>query len=162
MAYNPCVENGNANYRSWIEVDPAAVSGDEFTGGIPLSGKRYAQIVYTANPATISLSGVTIDNSAVVSAIDETNTLLTIISADVECLKSNVASGIIEPALAKRIEVSGGITWFAEAPAGSALSASVWRAKRITEAGAITDIQWADGNGNFDNAADNLSSLIYI
>jgi len=167
MAYEACLENGNANYRSWIEVDPAAAAAAEFSGAIPLSGKKYAQCVYSVNPSTISLSGLTlsgltIDNTAVISGIELTNELLALISSDVETLKINIANGVIEPALARRIEVSGGITWLADAQPGTLLSASLWRAKQITEIGAVTDIQWADGNGNFDNAADSLSSLTYI
>lgn len=66
------------------------------------------------------------------------------------------------PALAQEIVVNGTITYIAEAAPGSQLSAAVWRAKKITDNTSSISIKWADGNGNFDNTASDLSGLTYL
>ena len=47
--------------------------------------------------------------------------------------------------------------YFGEAVPGTALSAAVWRVSRMR----ITDkyVQWADGNGNFDNVFTDLGTV---
>lgn len=52
--------------------------------------------------------------------------------------------------------------YVAEALPGSSTNSAVWRVYRITYSGTNpTAIQWADGNSNFDNQANNPSSLTY-
>jgi hypothetical protein len=53
------------------------------------------------------------------------------------------------------------ITYVGEADPGSATSSSVWRIKRIVETSSNISIEWADGNGNFDNVYDDRESLSY-
>lgn len=65
-------------------------------------------------------------------------------------------------ALATRIDgVGGGITYVGKAVAGASTASAVWQIQRLTESGADTTVQWADGNGNFDNIWDNRLSLTY-
>lgn len=67
----------------------------------------------------------------------------------------------ISAALAKIIDTTttAGVTYTCEAVPGSASSAAVWRISKTTSSTGVT--QWADGNGNFDNIADNRASLTY-
>lgn len=130
MAYNPSVERGNAEYRSWLQL-PETISLTE-GGDIPLQDKKYAQLVY--------LVGSDIAVSTPVSSIINNSS----------------------PALAQYIEVVSNITYIAESQPGSELSASVWRCKKIEDLTSTVRITWADGNGNFDNAASSLNSLTYI
>lgn len=58
-------------------------------------------------------------------------------------------------------EASATITYIGEADLGSATSAAVWRIKRISVAGSITTIEFADSNANFDNIWDNRAALSY-
>lgn len=51
-------------------------------------------------------------------------------------------------------------TYVGEAAVGASTAASTWRIKRINETSGIV-LQWADGNGNFDNIWDNRTSLTY-
>lgn len=54
---------------------------------------------------------------------------------------------------------TAGSVYTCEAMPGSASSAAVWRiSKKVTSTGVTT---WADGNGNFDNVADDRASLAY-
>jgi hypothetical protein len=53
------------------------------------------------------------------------------------------------------------ITYVGEAEPGSVTSGAVWRIKEIVEDGNDISVQWADGNGNFDNIFDNRESLSY-
>jgi hypothetical protein len=62
---------------------------------------------------------------------------------------------------AKKITVSGDITYVASAAIGSLQSAAVWQCKKIEVSGSNTIITWADGNSNFDNVATDLSTLTY-
>jgi hypothetical protein len=58
-------------------------------------------------------------------------------------------------------EVSSTVTYVGEAITGTALSAASWRIKRISVTGTVTLIEWADGNGSFDNIWNNRASLSY-
>lgn len=69
-------------------------------------------------------------------------------------------SEIPEASLASIIDstTTAGYTYFCDAAPGSLSSAAVWRISRMSSAGVT---QWADGNANFDNIADNRASLTY-
>lgn len=54
---------------------------------------------------------------------------------------------------------TGTYTYIGEAAPGSATSAAVWRIQRITNADST--IEWADGDGDFNNVWDNRASLSY-
>jgi hypothetical protein len=63
-----------------------------------------------------------------------------------------------------RVDDAGsGITYVGEAQPGASLAAAVWRIKRITDSGSPTDtdVDWADGDINFDNIWNNRASLSY-
>lgn len=54
---------------------------------------------------------------------------------------------------------TAGSVYTCEAAPGSLSSAAVWRiSKKVTATGITT---WADGNGSFDNVADNRAGLTY-
>ena len=69
---------------------------------------------------------------------------------------------VIDAALAEIIDqtTSATYTYICEALPGTASSAAAWRISRLTTATGV--IQWADGNGKFDNVADNRASLTYL
>jgi hypothetical protein len=59
------------------------------------------------------------------------------------------------------VDAGGGVSYLGEAPPGTATSAAKWRIRRITTVGNDVTIEWADGNGNFDNVWDDRVSLSY-
>jgi hypothetical protein len=58
-------------------------------------------------------------------------------------------------------DVGGGVSYIGEADPGTSLASALWRIKRITDVGKDTSIDWADGNGNFDNVWNNRLALAY-
>jgi len=60
-----------------------------------------------------------------------------------------------------RIERVGSYTYVGTATVGSATSAGVWQIRRITNTGAGFNIQYADGDTDYDNIWDNRGSLSY-
>ena len=86
-----------------------------------------------------------------------------------EVIKQGYTGGaghVTDGALATKITSSGGYTYIGEAVPPSTAYASralheaalVWRVHRLDAAG---NVIWADGDGNFDNAATDLTSLSY-
>ena len=62
--------------------------------------------------------------------------------------------------LATKITVSGAITYIGEAATGTLQATAAWRCQKIdTTTGTV--ITWADGNGEFDNVATDLTALTY-
>jgi len=71
-----------------------------------------------------------------------------------------IAVNTVDHPLAVKTTVSGAVTYTAEAQPGSLQSDAVWRCHKIdTTTGTV--ITWADGNGNFDNIATDLTVLTY-
>ena len=65
-------------------------------------------------------------------------------------------------ALSERIDVaSATVTYIGESLVGTLGSAATWRIQRVTVSGAVTSIEWADGNANADNVWDDRASLSY-
>lgn len=58
-------------------------------------------------------------------------------------------------------EASATITYVGEAVTGSSLASGSWRIKRITQSGTVLLIEWADGDGLFNNVWNDRASLIY-
>ena len=57
---------------------------------------------------------------------------------------------------------SSNLIYFGSALPGSAKAAAVWRIAKLTYSGTdMTDLQWADGNSQFDNVWDDRASLSY-
>ena len=50
-------------------------------------------------------------------------------------------------------------TYIAEALPGTSITTAAWRVKRVVTATGVTT--WADGNANFDNLANSLTTLTY-
>lgn len=64
--------------------------------------------------------------------------------------------------LVKRVdEASATVTYVGQAQDGSDIGDPVWQIQRITSSGGATEIEWADGNNDFDNVWDDRSSLTY-
>lgn len=64
--------------------------------------------------------------------------------------------------LVKRVdEASATVTYIGQAQDGSSIGNAVWQIQRITSSGGATEIEWADGNNNFDNVWDDRASLTY-
>lgn len=61
---------------------------------------------------------------------------------------------------AEKVQVETDYIYWAEAAVGALQASSVWRVRRISMAEPYTTT-WADGNTNFDNAANNLTALSY-
>lgn len=62
-----------------------------------------------------------------------------------------------------KMEYSGeNPVYVGEAAPGSATSAEAWRIRKLTYSGAnLTDVEWADGDTDFNNIWDNRASLSY-
>lgn len=76
-------------------------------------------------------------------------------------VQTHDASGaalVSDGALAVKITQSGGYTYIGEAVPGTAQATAAWRCQRIDSTGTTI---WADGNGNFDNVATDLTALSY-
>jgi hypothetical protein len=79
-------------------------------------------------------------------------------------LKSGPNGGLLNEKVpqAKKITVSGSITYIAVASPGTAQSSALWQVQKIDESVAgTTIITWADGNANYDNIATDLTALTY-
>ena len=64
--------------------------------------------------------------------------------------------------LVKRVdEASATVTYVGQAQDGSDIADPAWQIQRITSSGGATEIEWADGNNDFDNVWDDRSSLTY-
>lgn len=76
-------------------------------------------------------------------------------------LSNAPSESTFSPAFAEINDTTSSLTYsyFCEASAGSLSSDAVWRISRLTNATGV--VQWADGNGLFDNVADNRTSLSY-
>jgi len=133
MSYSHTRDNGMAGYKNKMHVSDT-VSIMEGSDSIDLSARQYANLVYVVG------TGASPASSTPVSSI--------------------IANS--GPALAQEILVISTKTYFAEADPGSQLSAAVWRARCITDNTSTINVRWADGNGNFDNVATNLSGLNYL
>ena len=59
-------------------------------------------------------------------------------------------------------DTGAGVLYVGLAPAGSSLSAPVWKIKQILTSGLVLRILWADGNGQYDNIWDNRAALTYL
>jgi hypothetical protein len=71
-------------------------------------------------------------------------------------------SGVIGSAYAIRVdEVSSTLIYRAEALAGSANSAAVWRIQKITISGSVITIQWADGVSTFTKVWNDRATYTY-
>lgn len=70
----------------------------------------------------------------------------------------------IMKALEKQIKehsTNSSITYVGEAEPGSSTSDPVWRIKVVVETGNDISVEWADGNGNFDNIFDDRETINY-
>lgn len=76
-------------------------------------------------------------------------------------VSSSSGTTLETPVYATKIESSGSFYYIAEGPLGASTTDPVWRVQRIDLTGPYV-FTWADGNDNFDNTADNLTTLNYV
>lgn len=73
-----------------------------------------------------------------------------------------IEEGLIKKALTELIDVaSGTVTYIGQAEPGTLPGAATWRIKRITVAGSLTSIEWAEGVGDFDKEWDERATYNY-
>lgn len=58
-------------------------------------------------------------------------------------------------------DIGGGTIFVGEAFIPGTTSSSNWRIRKIVDNSGTVDIQWADGNSNFDNVWDNIGTMIF-
>jgi len=102
-----------------------------------------------------SLSGVTITNVGGKLSLDVNVTDITLSAANDSMETRNMAMSVAVD------EASATVTYVGEAATGSSLASAVWRIKRLTQTGAVLLIEFADGNGNYDNVWNSRASLAY-
>ena len=59
------------------------------------------------------------------------------------------------------IDTQAAVTYIGCAECGSASTDAKWQIQRVTVAGTVETIEWADGDGKFDNIFDNRAALTY-
>lgn len=68
---------------------------------------------------------------------------------------------VVDGAVAERVDVaSATVTYAGDAPVGSLTSAAKWRIQRITTSGGLTTVEYADGDGLYDNVWDNRATTV--
>lgn len=85
-------------------------------------------------------------------------------------MRGRVVTQTIEPQLDEMVgeytaayDYSGeSLIYSGRAPMGSAKSAAVWQIKKyVYSSGQLVDVQWADGNADYDNVWNDRVSLTY-
>jgi hypothetical protein len=104
-----------------------------------LTAKKYALMVYNVNSSGGGGSGLTGING---------------VSGELV---------ISELSYSQKIVVSGDYTWVMKTTPGHALADSTWQIMRVYEdsVNGITEVQWADGDSNFDNVANDYLTKVY-
>ena len=69
--------------------------------------------------------------------------------------------GLYDDSALKVDDAGGGVTYVGRAKCGAATSDAIWSIKRLTIVGADSDVEWADGNNDFDNVWDDRAALTY-
>lgn len=175
MTYNPNIDSGYNELKSWVQV-PSAV----FTS-IPQSSeldqaqypertaRNYAQMVYQVNSLPVSgvvsvdAVGINGDGDVALSGDQlkvfdgETLSKLTQIETKLDNVQVKRYSKIVK--------TQGNYTYVMDAPVGSGAptvsSDAIWRIQRVYDDGTTVVVDWADGDENFDNIAANYLSLNY-
>lgn len=168
MTYNPNVDSGYCDLKSWVQVPSAIfISIDQSTEhddtqGAQRTARNYAQMVYTVNPSTIISGIIGIDGSGTVGVSGD---MLKVIDTQAIDKLSNIETSLdslVNNRYSKIVKVSGDYTYVMDASIGSGLSGDpIWRVSRIYDDGITVIVDWADGNDNFDNIAANFLSLSY-
>jgi hypothetical protein len=180
MSYNVERDSGMAERMSWVQIPSADYySIPQGSDDTDCYDRRYAQLVQvvgelsiSAGDVNLSLSGLEAINTAIsgiaLSSYDKICDIATSISASNTYLESISASNdVIASAsddYASVIRVSGtapSYTFIMTALPGTLTGDSDWKIKRIYEDGESVNIDWADGNNNFDNAASGYLSASY-
>jgi hypothetical protein len=178
---------GRANRAAWMQIpsaDYAAIPQGADTADWCM--EYFANLVYLVNASDISISGgdISVDltsTNEILSAISgDTSTLVTqtdeiegLLSAGNDYLASlsaccdelaefqgNYSTIIRVSALAPGASPPTH-TYIMKADPGSISGDPVWQIKRIYESGDDVNIEWADGDAEFDNAASGYLSLSY-
>ena len=160
-------QNGAANYNSWMhlnDTDFVEVTGQEGTDSQDFRDRKYAQLTYQVNATPVSISGVL---SATIASVGLSDAGTVKLSGDALKVSDQAAVDAInnisisETNYSQIIRVNSSSTYIMKATPGSTSGAALWQVQRITEAGTSVDIEWADGNANFDNVASGYLSLTY-
>lgn len=117
-----------------------------------------AQALRTNGEAVIVGAGgaqVTTTNVAGKESLDVNVTALTLTAEDDKIETRSI------PMKTALDEASATVTYVGEAATGTATGSASWRIKRLTQSGTVLLIEWADGNGNFDNIWNNRALLSY-
>ncbi len=154
MSYNS-QKHGKAEYNKYMQIPESITSGviEGLNSGSMLPDTRYAMYTYQVNSTPVSLSGATL---AGVVGLDGSGDVK--LSGDqLKVFDQETINQLIElnKEYSQLIRVSGNYTYVMKTdPGQGTLSGDpLWQIQRIYENGSDYDIEWADGNDNFDNAA---------
>lgn len=175
MTYNPNIDSGYNELKSWIQVPSATFVAIDQSNELDdaqypeRTARNYAQMVYNIAPTEVSLSGASITIDAVglnangdvalsgdqLKVFDgETLSKLTQIETKLDNIQVSRYSKIVK--------TNGNYTYVMDAEIGAGTSADgIWRVQRVFDDGTDVIVDWADGNDNFDNIAANYLSLTY-
>lgn len=66
-------------------------------------------------------------------------------------------------AVAAENNANSDVVYLGLAPIGSSKAAAVWQIRKFSydAGGGLTDVQWADGNGDYDNVWNDRAALAY-
>lgn len=108
-------------------------------------------MIITLNKST----GATITNVGGKMSLDVNVTDITLTAAsdsiETRCLAQKIAFD----------EVSSTLAYYGEAATGTSGATALWRIRRITTAGTVVTVEWADGDGQFNNIWNNRAALSY-
>lgn len=143
-------------FGRWKILEGAAV-----VMGVPVT--RVNQVAYDALVAGLASSAVSLEDGSPYQ-ITETGKVYKV--QDGELIPIGKLSGGAVHTTADHMKhikdvASGTVTYDCYALPGTSLAAAGWKIKRTTIAGAITTVEWADGNLKFDNVANNRAALVY-
>lgn len=169
MSYNVNKNSGYAPRQSWMQIaqsETNELTGVEGDNNILCPDRRYAQLVYQVNNEPITISGglsATITSVGLNSdgAVQLSGDQLKVHDSEVLNKLENIQS--LQDNFSTLIRGNGAYTYIMKAPVGSGTSGqAIWQIKRINDKGSgDNDIEWADGDTNFDNAASGYLSLTY-
>ena len=167
MSYNVNKESGYASRQSWMQLnnsDVVEVSGQEGSNNTGIYDRKYAQLTYQVNATPVSISG---GLSATITSVGLSDAGTVKLSGDALKVSDQAVVDAVNNITvttsdySQLIRVDGSSTYIMKATPGAISGSANWQIQRITEVGTSVDIEWADGNTNFDNIASGYLSLSY-
>lgn len=164
MSYNPNIDSGMAPRTSWMHMPSADFAGiPQGPDSQDPRTRNYAQLVYQINsPPTVISGDVVVDSVG----LDGTGTVklsgdqLKVFDQGVIAALADVSLNI-KSAYSTLVRVSGDFTYVMKAEPGNLSGDGVWQVKRVRSVGSSIDVEWADGDSEFDNVAADYLSLPY-